>query len=481
VVAQEGLSTPTTLVLRFPWGRYHATPWGRHVNEGAVELPPSPWRLLRALYAVWRTRVPELDEQTVHALLVRLAAPPTFHIPRHSVSHTRHYLPDMAHRSGAPSVHRTLDAFAVFEHDAELGICWPVELTPSQRAALEQLAGSLPYFGRADSVCSGFLAPEWEPAQHDTWVPVDVADSVADDAPVTSVLAPDLPLQLEALLARPVDVRKGGLLFPTGTHLLAYQRTRPASPRRPQPRRRPGELATAVRFSVLQVGLPPQTDSLIYTDLLRQGALSKLNRPPEDRPRTQLGGRSADDQPMAGHGHAHYLPLISDRRLTGLVVWVPGGLPDDELTALTSVEQLYSKVNPDWRLTVRVAGISTPAQVAPELAAPCPATVWRSVTPFTPARYPKRNAGCLDYFRTEIVTELTNHRLPALRAVRALDEEWQSWRRYRPSARMRRDTRQGQATRPSTFLRIELAQPTHGPLALGHLSHFGLGLFVSER
>jgi len=37
--------------LRFPAGRYHATPWGSHVNEGAVEWPPSPWRLLRALIA----------------------------------------------------------------------------------------------------------------------------------------------------------------------------------------------------------------------------------------------------------------------------------------------------------------------------------------------------------------------------------------------------------------------------------------------
>jgi len=46
------------LVLTFPWGRYHANPWGRHVNEGAVELPPSPWR---PLCATWRTRAPELD------------------------------------------------------------------------------------------------------------------------------------------------------------------------------------------------------------------------------------------------------------------------------------------------------------------------------------------------------------------------------------------------------------------------------------
>ena len=28
---------PTAISLSFPWGRYHATPWGRHVNEAAVE------------------------------------------------------------------------------------------------------------------------------------------------------------------------------------------------------------------------------------------------------------------------------------------------------------------------------------------------------------------------------------------------------------------------------------------------------------
>ncbi|MGH3897654.1 MAG: type I-G CRISPR-associated protein Csb2 [Pseudonocardiaceae bacterium] len=471
---------PTTLVLCFPWGRYHATPWGRHVNEGAVELPPSPWRLLRALYAVWRTRAPELDDGTVHALLARLAEPPTFHVPRHGVSHTRHYYPDMAHRSGATSTDRTLDAFAVFERDAMLGVQWPFELTTPQRAALERLAGSIPYFGRADSLCSSFLPTEWKPGPHDTWVPVDVADSVADDAVVTSVLAPELPLHLDALLARPVDVRKGGLLFPAGTHLLAYQRTRSAPRLRPQPRR-PAESVTAVRFSVLQAGLPPQTDTLIYTDLLRQGALNKLGGLRPERARTQLGGRTADDKPMEGHGHAHYLPLITDdRRVGGLVVWVPNGLLDDELKALTNVDRLYTLANPNWRLVIRVAGIGTPAQVAPELVAQHSATIWRSVTPFTPPRYPKRNAGPLDYLRTEVANELRNRGLPTLRAVTLLADEWQSWRRYRPSARMRRDPRQGQATRGSAFLRIELTEPTCGPLALGHLSHFGLGVFASE-
>ncbi len=71
--------------------------------------------------------------------------------------------------------------------------------------------------------------------------------------------------------------------------------------------------------------------------------------------------------------------------------------------------------------------------------------------------------------------------MSTLREVTLLDDEdWRPWRRYRPSARMRRDSRQGQATRPAAFLRIELTEPVSGPLALGHLSHFGLGLFVPE-
>lgn len=450
---------PTTVVLRFERGRYHAIPWGRRVTDGEVELPPSPWRLLRALYAVWRTRAPELDDDTVHALLTRLAEPPTFYVPRHAVTR----------------------GVAVFEQDAELAVCWSFELTTPQRAALERLASSIPYFGQADSLCSGFLPTEWEPGAHDTWVPLDVADSVDHETTVTSVLASELPLRLDSLLARPVDVRKAGLLFPAGTHLVAYQRTPAVRSLRVQSRRRAAP-PTTVRFSVLQAGLPPQTDSLIYTDLLRQGALNKLGGLRQERARTQLGGRTADDKPLEGHGHAHYLPLITeDRRVSGLVVWVPDGLPDDELKALTNVDRLYTPANPDWRIIIRVAGIGTAAQVAPELVADRPASAWRSVTPFTPSHYPKRHAGQLDYLHTEVANELRNRKLPTLRALTLLDEEWQPWRRYRPSARMRRDSRQGQATRGSAFLRIELAEPTCGPLALGHLSHFGLGLLVPER
>src|SRR5690606_1950215 len=79
------------IVLHFPAGRYHATPWGRHVNEGDVEWPPSPLRLLRALLAVGFNRlgwaaVPDVGRRLLEALS---RVPPVFHLPPASAAHTR--------------------------------------------------------------------------------------------------------------------------------------------------------------------------------------------------------------------------------------------------------------------------------------------------------------------------------------------------------------------------------------------------------
>ena len=79
--------------FKFLAGRYHATPWGRHVNEGAVEWPPAPWRLLRALIATWKRTLPDLPQEQVEPILRALAAPPDFVLPPASTGHTRHYMP----------------------------------------------------------------------------------------------------------------------------------------------------------------------------------------------------------------------------------------------------------------------------------------------------------------------------------------------------------------------------------------------------
>src|SRR5437870_4280537 len=78
--------------LRFLAGRFHSTPWGRHVNEGVVEWPPSSWRLLRALVAVFHRARPEgISEASVRRIVGALAEPPSFALPPATTAHTRHF------------------------------------------------------------------------------------------------------------------------------------------------------------------------------------------------------------------------------------------------------------------------------------------------------------------------------------------------------------------------------------------------------
>ena len=111
------------LTFSFPTGRYHATPWGRHVNEADVAWPPEPWRILRALVAsYWRKGDrARWSEDTLARLMDALAEDaPIYHLPKGAIhAHTRHYMP-------AP-VKTTLvfDAFAHLPEGEKIVAAWP--------------------------------------------------------------------------------------------------------------------------------------------------------------------------------------------------------------------------------------------------------------------------------------------------------------------------------------------------------------------
>ncbi|WP_089729559.1 type I-G CRISPR-associated protein Csb2 [Candidatus Thiosymbion oneisti] len=142
-----------TLTLSFPAGRYHATPWGRHVNEADVEWPPTPWRLLRALIAVWHRKLSPVDQdpELFESLLESLAAtPPLYFVPPGIHTHSRHYMPA---RSGKADKNTLIfDAFARVSANDELILAWPdLELDGAQIALIDTLAARLGFLGRAES------------------------------------------------------------------------------------------------------------------------------------------------------------------------------------------------------------------------------------------------------------------------------------------------------------------------------------------
>ena len=138
-----------TLSLTFLAGRYHSTPWGRHVNEADVAWPPDAWRLSRALIATWHRKLDKqrFAKESLECLLAALAEEaPHYQLPIAVHAHTRHYMPN---RQKSTLI---FDAFACINPDHALIMHWPtLILDNEQTELLDELLNVLDYLGRAES------------------------------------------------------------------------------------------------------------------------------------------------------------------------------------------------------------------------------------------------------------------------------------------------------------------------------------------
>lgn len=179
-------------------GRYHATPWDRHVNEGEVEWPPSPWRILRALVATrHRKAADDVDEEKLRSLIEILAAArPTYLAAPGVKSHTRHYMPSGGLKKGVPDTNLVFDAFLDVRSDhgpepvrgftPHLIVEWPVKLPSEDHwCALAILVERLGYLGRAESWVEGRLL---EAGDEEAWTAPEGLQRVA---PITEAMTED--------------------------------------------------------------------------------------------------------------------------------------------------------------------------------------------------------------------------------------------------------------------------------------------------
>lgn len=466
----------TEIVLRFPWGKYHGTPWGRHVNEGAVDWPPSPWRLLRALYSIWQFRAPELDAFVVESVLAKLAGPPSYALPPFTMAATRHYLPGKDHLEGVSSdLGLAVDAFAVVAPEAEVRVRWDAQLTPDERQALQILLHQLTYLGRAESLCDarvsdvtdseGLLA--FRPLAHES------GDASID------VLVPTTPLDIDALTASTSRVRVSERRrLPAGAHAVRYARPEVAiaTARRPTPR---VEAVEAVRWSLAGRALPSRHAAVALGTRLRQramGAAGTGDRPVPSVLHGKSEVQSSGTTPQNGHGHTHWLAFgdPDERQLSTVLAWAPSRFDTNVLGDLTRVDSVRSGGIPDFASQrLGLEGWGDIADVAPELIGP--SRVWRSFTPFAPNLHRKKNQTDEAYLLTALRRELEWRGLPPPASVEVDLGPWRAYRSHRPDKERLRDSRRVWG------LRVAFEYEVKGPMVLGALSHFGLGLFLPER
>lgn len=454
----------TILRIRFPWGRYHGTEWGRHANEARPDWPPAPWRILRALYATWHDRCPDLPAEVVHSLLAGLAAPPDYVCPEARVAHTRHYMPDgaFAYQKIEEGRDKTLDTFVSLNPDAPLYIRWPVDLPPAQRDALARLAEALPYLGRAESICEAQLADIAPDNGGLRYAPTTTATNQGDEI---TLLAPEQPLDLAAL-------RRSTIPRAPGTRRITYAPApngKPADP--PPPAVNCADRPTAIRWTYTCRAQPALTAAVTMGHVLRAASQSAYGRAFNNETSPTLSGRTNGTKRSDQHQHAHYLALSDDGKLiNSLLIWAPGGLTEHDIQALTQMNGLggYRHI-PDFRPgRLALTGLGDIHHVAPELTGP--ATTWQSITPFIRPRHTKGHATLEQDLHHQITRELTLRGLPETEQTRTTPGTWLDYRRHRPDQPLNQ-------ARHATGLKITLTHPTTGPITLGALSHFGLGLF----
>jgi CRISPR-associated protein Csb2 len=486
-----------SIALSFPSGRFHATGWGRHVNEAAPDWPPAPWRLLRAFVAVWKRTLAgdALVNEHLPTALTKLTAPPLYKLPPATLAHTRHYLTQKV-KGDADLV---FDGFVAVSPDVEVGVLWPeAELTAAEQEALGRVLARLSYLGRAEGWCAARVC-DWSalPGEPCAWVDADTGQihgPTADRTESVHLLCPD-PVSWNAwsygrkahqpdpkwnLLAETADMHAERWSDPPGSRWVTYLRPAHALTPPPPARKRAARQEASprlLRFALDGPVLPRLTETVYVAELARRRVQGIFGRLFEGAASPLFSGKQADGTPLAEHRHAFFLPTDEDGdgKLDHLILYAADGFGPREQRALDV-----------WRKTRGPAGIElNVVWLGTEEKLPA-ARRWRSATPFVPTRHYKERGAKRDAFprhqlaEMNLREELARRGLPQPVRVEEVDElrlqgrplAWRHFRQQRVLGNGRRGSDFGKG------FEIEFAEPVSGPLALGYACHFGLGLFV---
>ncbi len=378
-----------TLAFRFLAGRYHATPWGNHVNEGHVEWPPSPWRILRALLCTgftklgWREDdIPGGAREIVEKLATTL---PSYQLPTQvNTAHTRHYMPVRGKTA------RVLDAFIRLSPDDPLLVHWPAELSAHALDVLKNLCTNMGYLGRAeawvdasvvdyDALASNctptpegappnpggeqftLLAPiaqqtyrKWreEAVAHDLQTSTEIAGKKLSKKAAANVDGRYPTDLVDCLLARTGWLHKHKWSQPPGSRYVVY--TRPLAALAPKPQPRPHQKAPQTKPNPTFGLLTLHSDTsqaevlpLLYECLpLAERLHSKIVKTLGEQSSETLTGQTKDREKSTGdHGHIHYLPLPDTRsgrtQVNRVLLYAPRGFSQTDRHVLRQLDRIH--------------------------------------------------------------------------------------------------------------------------------------------
>lgn len=513
---------PVLIEQTFPLGRFHATRWNQSPFEDNVgEWPPSPWRLLRALAARWFQYQRETGDEDIKLrdeLLRALAGElPSFRLPVQTWRgrDIRQYQPtalevqykyktnqtkalDYSFRQVSTTL--AIDTYRAVPRKASLYWIWrSCALSAEASKLLNHLVLRVHYFGRVET---------WTTMRLVTLKNIEPncelrANMSSDSTPVLAH-CPDQTLDIDLMLASTDDKRLLGRRTPPGTKW--FHAEVPACPKPPvsPPVSRRQPRIQVVRYALDSTVLPLVTETLPVAEAARRtlmGIYGWLTAKDGVRGLSSvLSGKDADNQPLADHRHAHYLPTDEDGdgRLDHLTIFATSGFGPNERRALDRLRELRTdrEEAAEYPLRLLLVGMGASHEYHPGPLRE--SNIWIPATPYLATRYAKtRGRDRIDIGSAEdravFLVENLRTQVAAVRpdlvdeaATMIIEPEWdenhafkiaQRWRTIQ-FKRYRRKASDDGGRRLAGAFRLTFRHPVRGPIALGFSSHFGMGLFM---
>jgi len=510
------------------------------VNEGLIEWPPSPWRLVRALVACgfssqrW-TDIPPLARSLIDKLASVL---PLYKLPEITAAHTRHFMPVGTVDKGREKTTLVWDTFANVGN-GELFIHWPCELNSDETVLLANLARDLNYLGRGESWVQAQIVPDASISIHEfnavphhdgeiqdrryeqislmAAIPADSYQSWQREKAREAVAHLDLPgakksptakqkEKLDAEKRRLVDPYPPDLIAcltkdtswwkghrwsqPPGSQRVLYWRpnqsievTAPRKPLRQPPRPVEMMLLALTTPSGGKSALPSITRTLPQGELFHRAVVARAaNGDQAHCP--ELTGQDQQHKPLRDHHrHAHIvtLDLNGDGHLDHVLVYAQMRLGEAAQRAIRTLRRTWTKGGTDIQLAVVASG---DLESLPQL---------RGGLGISARRLLGRPQGSHIW---ESVTPFVLPRFLKPRGKNTIDGQISAElasRRLPPMENVRIDINLTRGLRHFVRCRghggvpppmdsgyglcLSLSEPVCGPLTLGYGSHFGLGLF----
>ncbi len=471
------------IAITFLAGRYHSTPWGRNVNEGVPEWPPSPYRLARALVDVWKRKLPGLSEARFLKVLEIFTEPPLYHLPPWTLGHLRLYLPTDEKKGKFPSTRKLVfDPFIVLGRKKSLGMRFSA--TPSQETLsdLALLLQRLTYLGRSESWVE--VTMQKDIIEEGEWNCRPVEQAPSDRAVTLPCLSPEgqgTPEEwLASLCTTTEELLSGGRKHAPFIKDILYVL--------PDPERKAPQISAAKRktpygnihcalYALSSKILPLVEETLPLAERARSylmGIHKKLNGDLPSAVSPRFSGKDALGNPLQGHRHAFFQPFDADGdgRIDHLLVHGIEAFDEVEIRALDKFRTLWQ---PKGRPEIRFVLVSLM-----EHASSASSRYWESATPFVTSRHYRKGRGTpREWIEKELLRECDAHGLPHPLRITPLSEVisqrgrigWWAFRR----------NRKNHPPLPGYGFNLEFAEPLEGLFSLGSLCHFGLGLFVPRK